>query len=107
MATYNVTVSRKGLRKVAVAKMAEAGFGGLSPVIAKVVYPKSRRELFESAMEKAQKAQGICEELWDELQECSDGLPEILADGEKAQALEEAIYMLEEAVNGLEEVTGV
>jgi len=73
MATYNVTVSRKGLRKVAVAKMAEAGFGGLSPVIAKVVYPKSRRELFESAMEKAQ----ALEEAIYMLEEAVNGLEEV------------------------------
>lgn len=59
-----------------------------------VVEPKTCT--FLGAVEEAE---SVVEELWDELQEWYDALPDNLQDGEKA-------YMLQEAIDGLDEALG-
>lgn len=68
---------------------------------------KSRATRFDEAKSTAVDQKAEFEELRDELQNWLDSLPENLQSGSKANALEEAISNLEEAIDALDTLEGI
>ena len=68
---------------------------------------ESRATRYSNAQSSISDGKGVFEELRDELQEWRDNLPENLQSGSKADALDEAISNLEQAISSAEEAEGV
>ena len=66
---------------------------------------KSRATRFGEALEKVEEAKAEIEALKDELENWRDNLPENLQCSSKADELEEAISLLDDAYNQAEEIT--
>jgi prefoldin subunit 5 len=64
---------------------------------------KKRREAIDDLVNKINEIKEAAESLRDEEQEAFDNMPESLQQGDKGQAMEEAISNLDDAVNALEE----
>ena len=67
---------------------------------------KSRATRYSEAQDKVCDALSEPEELRDELQSWRDGMPENLQASSKADELDEAISVLEEAIGHAEEIIG-
>lgn len=111
MATWQVTISGKGIRRDTVEKIVEKAlrekYGeGASITVTDASPPESRADRFSEAMSKVSDAKGECEALRDELDEWKGNMPESLQNGSKAEELDAAIGELEEVIQELEAVEG-
>lgn len=68
---------------------------------------KARREAIQAAIAKIKEGQSELESIRDEEQEYYDTMPENFQSGEKGQAAQEAIELLETAVSYAEEAISV
>jgi len=66
---------------------------------------KARREKLDTALIHIGTAKNLLEEIENEEQEAFDNLPEGLQQGDRGQAMEEAIGSIQDAVNQLEEMS--
>lgn len=107
MSQFVIKINSKGLRKTKIEKLAKelkAQLGKGSEVeVSEVTIPESRSDRLSAALEQV--AEGRCEieMLRDEVQDWYDNLPESFQNGDKGQALEDAIQNLDSAIQACEE----
>lgn len=99
MARWKIEVSGKGIRKASIDKLVadiKKQYGDeVNVTVSDNTPPASRADRFSEAVDFAEQAKGIGEELKDELQEWFDNLPQNFQDGDKGQQLQAAIDELE------------
>ena len=110
MSSWSVNVAGKGIRRASVDKLAkslreEFGDDALI-VIHDSSPPESRADRLQFALDKVADARAEIEVLKEELEEWLENLPENFADGEKGDALREAIDGLDSMVSDLESIEG-
>jgi len=66
----------------------------------------SRRKRLDNASTLISQAMTLMAEVQDEEQESFDSLPENMQEGEKGEAMEQAIAMLTDAISSLEDAVG-
>ena len=95
-------------RRIARAKFAGVAKDLIEQGVARVTKAKysSRADRLSEAESMVSDAQGVVEELKDELQEWYDNLPDNFKDGDKGSQLQEAIDALESLHSNLEEAIG-
>lgn len=110
MATWQVTISGKGLRQASIEKLAEKmleQFGEKASIrVQDATPPESRADRYAEATGKVGEARSELEALRDELQEWYDNLPENFQNGEKGEQLQESIDKLTEHCDALENIEG-
>lgn len=111
MATWQVTIGGKGIRRDTVEKIVEKALKDKYPDatigVRDASPPETRADRFSEAVGHIGDAKGIAEELRDELQEWKDNLPENLQDGSKAGELDDAINELESFISECEDAEGI
>ena len=112
MATWQITISSKGLKKASVEKLVNSlrdklGDEDLTVSVINAKPPGSRAERFSAAQGLVSDAQSELEGLRDELTDWYDNLPDNFRDGDKGAQLEEAISQLDDACSHLDDVIGM
>lgn len=110
MTQIEITISQDGLQERSIEKIirekVQDKFPDADISVRKVVFPTSRSDRWEEAVNQIGAAKDTAEQLRDELQEWLDNLPENLQQSNKADELQSAIDELEEAISELESAEG-
>ena len=99
---YHITVTGRNIKSVT--KTAQTAFGKAVLSVEKVQIPNSRSERLAEAQGLMEQAQGIVQDLHDEIESWKDGLPENLQGSSKADELEECCSALDEITSGLDNI---
>lgn len=110
MATFQISITKKGLTQSAVQKLTMAILKMKSTEGMELSYkrqpavPTTRADRFAAAKAQIDDAKSEMESLKEELETWKDGLPENLQSGSKADELSTAIDNLETIITSLDEV---